>query len=63
MPQILTTNAMILCPHGGTGSTVPTIPKWPINGGYVAVEGDIRGAQLSVPAVSVHGLYSAARWD
>ena len=40
MPQILTTNATIVCPHGGTGSTVPAIPKWQINGGYVAVEGD-----------------------
>ena len=40
MPQILTTNATIVCPHGGTGSTVPAIPKWQINGGYAAVEGD-----------------------
>jgi len=40
MPQVLTTNATIMCPHGGLGSTVPTIPKWQINGGYVAVEGD-----------------------
>ena len=35
MPQVLTTNAMIMCPHGGTGSTVPAIPKWQINGGYI----------------------------
>ena len=40
MPQVLTTNATIMCPHGGVGSTVPAIPKWQINGGYVAVEGD-----------------------
>ena len=40
MPQVLTTNATIMCPHGGLGSTVPAIPKWQINGGYVAVEGD-----------------------
>ena len=40
MPQILTTNATIVCPHGGTGTTVPSLPKWQINGGYVAVEGD-----------------------
>jgi len=47
MPQVLTTNAMIMCPHGGLGSTVPTIPKWQINGGYVAVEGD--SGTLSCP--------------
>ncbi len=40
MPQVLTTNAIILCPHGGPGTTVPVHPKWQINGGYVAVEGD-----------------------
>lgn len=40
MPQVLTTNAAIICPHGGIGTTIPTVPKWQINGGYVAVEGD-----------------------
>ena len=47
MPQVLTTNATIVCPHGGIGSTVPAIPKWQINGGYVAVEGD--AGKLSCP--------------
>jgi hypothetical protein len=41
MPQILTTNATIFCPHGGKGTTIPSAPKWQINGGYVAVEGDM----------------------
>jgi hypothetical protein len=45
MPQILTTNALVMCPHGGKGTTVPAHPKWQINGGFVAVEGDI-GALL-----------------
>jgi hypothetical protein len=40
MPQILTTNALILCPHFGKGTTIPSDPKWQINNGYVAVEGD-----------------------
>jgi hypothetical protein len=40
MPQVLTTNALILCPHGGKGTTIPSDPKWQINGGFVAVEGD-----------------------
>jgi hypothetical protein len=40
MPQILTTNALVLCPHGGKGTTHPSSRKWKINGGYVAVEGD-----------------------
>jgi hypothetical protein len=40
MPQVLTTNGLILCPHGGKGITTPMHPKWQINGGTVAVEGD-----------------------
>ena len=40
MPQVLTTNALILCPHGGKGTTTPLHPKWTVNGGYVSVEGD-----------------------
>ena len=40
MPQVLTTNALILCPHGGKGTTIPTMPLWSINGGYALLEGD-----------------------
>jgi hypothetical protein len=40
MPQVLTTNALILCPHGGKGTTIASDPKWQISGGFVAVEGD-----------------------
>jgi hypothetical protein len=40
MPQVLTTNALILCPHAGKGTTLPNHRKWQINNGYVAVEGD-----------------------
>ncbi len=40
MPQVLTTNAIIMCPHGGKGTTIPTAPLWKVNGGYVLVEGD-----------------------
>jgi len=40
MPQVLTTNAMILCPHGGKGTSVPTDPKWTVNGGVVLLDGD-----------------------
>ncbi len=40
MPQVLTTNALILCPHGGKGTTVPTSPNWMVNGGVVLLEGD-----------------------
>jgi hypothetical protein len=40
MPQVLTTNGLILCPHGGKGTTTPMHPKWQINGGTVLVEGD-----------------------
>jgi len=40
VPRILTTNATITCPHGGSGTTIPTLPKWQIDGGYVCVEED-----------------------
>ncbi len=40
MPQLLTTNAQIFCPHTGKGTTVPTSPKWQIDGGFVCAEGD-----------------------
>jgi hypothetical protein len=41
MPQILTTSAQIVCPHGGLGTTTPSSTKWQINAGYVSVENDI----------------------
>jgi hypothetical protein len=40
MPQVLTTHALILCPHGGRGTTIASNPKWQIGAGFVAVEGD-----------------------
>ena len=40
MPLVLTTNALILCPHGGVGTTHPLSPKWTVNGGFVAADGD-----------------------
>ena len=57
MPQVLTTNAMIVCPHGGLGTTIPTVPKWQINGGYVTVEGD--SGTLSCP----FGLFPCTRYQ
>ena len=41
MPQVLTTNGLLFCPHGGKGTTTPLHPKWQINGGTVLVEGDM----------------------
>lgn len=40
MPQVLTTNAIITCPHGGLGTSTPTNPKWSVNGGIVLLEND-----------------------
>jgi hypothetical protein len=40
MPQVLTTNAKIYCPHGGVGTTLNTSTHWSINGYYVALDGD-----------------------
>ncbi len=40
MPQVLTTNAIITCPHGGVGTSTPTSLKWTVNGGIVLLEND-----------------------
>jgi hypothetical protein len=41
MPQLMTTNAIVLCPHGGTGTSTPARPTWSIQGGFVLRENDI----------------------
>lgn len=40
MPQVLTTKAVITCPHGGTGTTRPNSRFWTIEGGIALLEGD-----------------------
>jgi len=40
VPQVLTTNAIILCPHGGKGISTPTARKWSVDGGVVLSEND-----------------------
>jgi len=40
MPQVLTTNAVILCPHAGAGLSTPTDRKWTVNSGTVLLDGD-----------------------
>ena len=40
MPQVLTSNALIICPHGGIGTSVASDPKWSIQGGLVLLEND-----------------------
>lgn len=39
MPHLLTTNAIITCPHGGLGTTTPTT-SFSVSGGIVSVQGD-----------------------
>ena len=53
MPQVLTTNAIITCPHGGLGTTTPTDPKWTVNGGFVVLENDpgVLACPFIVPCV------------
>jgi len=41
MPRVLTTNAKILCPHGGLGTSIATDPKWMVSGGDVLLDGDV----------------------
>jgi hypothetical protein len=54
MPQVLTTTATILCPHGGKGTTTPATPYVDAQGGYVAAEGDVGvlSCVFIVPCVS-----------
>jgi hypothetical protein len=40
MPPLLTTNAVITCPHGGVGTTIPSNPIFSVSGGYVCAEMD-----------------------
>lgn len=40
MPQVMTTNAVVMCPHGGVGTTTPASLKWSVNGGLAVREGD-----------------------
>jgi hypothetical protein len=40
MPRVLTTNAVITCPHGGLGTSVPLTPLWTVMGGAVLQEND-----------------------
>src|SRR5262245_3252999 len=42
MPKVLTTNAIIRCPHGGLGRSTPLSqpPKWFVQGGVVLLDGD-----------------------
>jgi hypothetical protein len=40
MPQVLTENATILCPHMGKGTSVSSTRVWSVNSGFVLVEGD-----------------------
>jgi hypothetical protein len=40
MPQVLTTNATITCPHAGQGKTQPIEKLWSVQGGFVAAEND-----------------------
>ena len=40
MPRVLTTNAIIQCPHGGLGTSIPTNPIFEVEGGVVLMHGD-----------------------
>src|ERR1700761_2036862 len=40
MPLVLTTNAVVMCPHVGPGTTTPLTPIWTVNSGFVTAEGD-----------------------
>jgi hypothetical protein len=41
MPQVLTTKALIRCPHQGMGQSTPTDLKWSVDGGIVLLENDM----------------------
>jgi hypothetical protein len=46
MGPILTTNAVIMCPHGGTVTIAPRPGRMMIQGGAVLCEGDLVGAPI-----------------
>jgi len=49
MPQLMTTNALVFCPHGGKGTSIPSSLKWSIQGGFVLRENDT--GVLACPSV------------
>lgn len=49
MPQLMTTNALVFCPHGGKGTSIPSMPIWSIQGGFVLRENDT--GVLACPSV------------
>jgi hypothetical protein len=52
MPRVLTTNALIKCPHGGDGTSVSTTNLCFVNGGTVLVENDtgsVDGCPILIP--------------
>jgi hypothetical protein len=52
MPRVLTTNALIVCPHLGQGTSFPTDLKWVVNGGAVLLDGDhgvVKGCIFVLP--------------
>ncbi len=53
MPQVLTTNALITCPHGGKGTSIPSVipPIYVVSGGAVLLEGDT--GTLACPYVTL----------
>jgi len=50
-PKVLTTNGVVICPHGNFGKSQSTDPTWSINGGVVLVEND-RG-KFPLPCASL----------
>jgi hypothetical protein len=40
VPQVMTTNAILMCPHGGVGTSTSMNPKWVVEGGVVLLEND-----------------------
>src|SRR5262245_14859849 len=43
MPRIMTTLATVTCPHGGIGTSVPSLPIWSIADGIALREGEQGG--------------------
>ena len=59
MPQLMTTNAIVTCPHGGKGTSIPSSLKWSIQGGFVLREGDTGVLScVSVPPCATYVLKS-----
>lgn len=53
MPQVLTTKAIVLCPHLQRGVSTASDPIWSVDGGFVLLEGDMGIFPTCIPPIGI----------